>query len=326
MNIKSDEYLPSFERVMAKIILWIIVITMFFPFTLAPFVFSNNNVYAKELAEDSKQKVIDDVINKHIQKIEKKGYEEVRYILSPIARMEGKDFTFISFYEADIEKSILKNYIFYVKYYVISNKNHTLYFKTAQDKNEFLKNITKYQKNNYTEKTVWKGIGIETNQEELNKIITQKKKEYLAALAAAAKKKKTTSNSNYKKISSSGGIATSNTIVKYALQFNGNPYVSGGTSLTHGADCSGFTQSIYKHFGVNLPRTPAAQSRVGQAVSWSNLQPGDLVFYSGNGGKSVTHVALYIGDGQIIHARTPKKGIGIGPANIMVIMGARRVI
>ena len=75
-----------------------------------------------------------------------------------------------------------------------------------------------------------------------------------------------------------------------------------------------------------MPRTPSAQAKVGKKVSFSELKPGDLVFYSGNGGRSVTHVALYIGGGKIIHARTPKKGIGITTVNIMIKMGARRVI
>lgn len=100
-------------------------------------------------------------------------------------------------------------------------------------------------------------------------------------------------------------------IVAYAMQFLGNPYVWGGTSLTNGTDCSGFTQGIYRHFGIYLPRTSAAQAAALPSVSSSNVQVGDLFFY-GSGG--VSHVALYIGNGQIIHASNHRDGIKISNA------------
>lgn len=114
-------------------------------------------------------------------------------------------------------------------------------------------------------------------------------------------------------------------IAKFAKQFDGNPYVWGGTDLIRGADCSGFTQSIYKHFGVSLPRTARDQSQVGIEVPISKIQPGDLVFYS-SGQNYVTHVAIYIGNSKIIHARTPAHGIGINSVFIMKRLGIRRVI
>ena len=114
-------------------------------------------------------------------------------------------------------------------------------------------------------------------------------------------------------------------IAKFAKQFNGNPYVWGGTDLIHGADCSGFTQSVYKHFGISLPRTALDQSKVGVEVPISKIQPGDLVFYS-SGQDYVTHAAIYIGDGKIIHARTPAHGIGINSIFIMRRLHIRRVI
>ncbi len=119
-------------------------------------------------------------------------------------------------------------------------------------------------------------------------------------------------------------------IANYAKQFVGKPYRMGGQwngEMPYRAtDCSGFTQGVYKHFGISLPRVARDQARVGKAVSWNNLQPGDLIFYSGNGGKSVTHAAIYIGNGKIVHAQTPSLGIGISTSNIMVKMTARRVI
>lgn len=100
-------------------------------------------------------------------------------------------------------------------------------------------------------------------------------------------------------------------IVSYAMQFLGNRYVWGGTSLTNGTDCSGFTQGIYRHFGYSIPRTSSAQAAATRSVSSSEVQIGDLFFY---GSGSVSHVALYIGNGQIIHASNARDGIKISSA------------
>ena len=97
-------------------------------------------------------------------------------------------------------------------------------------------------------------------------------------------------------------------LVQYAKQFIGNPYVWGGTNLTSGADCSGFTMSIFKKYGISLPHHAASQAQMGTKVSLTDAQPGDLVFY-GNG--YIDHVALYIGDGKIIHASNAATGIKI---------------
>ena len=102
-------------------------------------------------------------------------------------------------------------------------------------------------------------------------------------------------------------------IANYAVQFVGNPYVYGGTSLTNGADCSGFTQSVMANFGIYIARTAADQSYGGTSVSISDIQPGDLLFYSD--GSGISHVALYIGGGQIVHAATESQGIIISSYN-----------
>jgi cell wall-associated NlpC family hydrolase len=104
------------------------------------------------------------------------------------------------------------------------------------------------------------------------------------------------------------GVCTGQQIVDYALQFEGNPYKWGGTSLTNGTDCSGFTQSVYAHFGISLPRTTSEQAKVGRAVTYSEIKPGDIICYPG-------HVALYIGNDKVIHASTPTKGIIISPTS-----------
>lgn len=98
-------------------------------------------------------------------------------------------------------------------------------------------------------------------------------------------------------------------ICQYAKEFLGNPYVWGGTSLTKGADCSGFVMSIFKKYGVSLPHSSRAQANCGTTIKVSEAQPGDLIFY-GNG-KTINHVAIYIGGGQVIHASSPKTGIRI---------------
>lgn len=112
-------------------------------------------------------------------------------------------------------------------------------------------------------------------------------------------------------------------LVSYAMQFLGNPYVWGGTSLTNGTDCSGFVMRIYEHFGYSLPRTSAAQAGATKTVSSGDVRPGDLFFY-GSGG--VSHVAMYIGNGQIIHASNPRTGIKISSAYYRTPIKIGRVI
>lgn len=108
-------------------------------------------------------------------------------------------------------------------------------------------------------------------------------------------------------------------VVAYASQFLGNPYVLGGTSLTEGTDCSYFVMAVYQHFGISVPRTSYGQRTCGQAVSYENAKPGDIICYSG-------HVAIYIGDGKIIHASNPRTGICYGNATYRTIVAVRRVL
>lgn len=139
------------------------------------------------------------------------------------------------------------------------------------------------------------------------------------------KKKSTTKKKTIKKKKTTSVVNTKGkSISTYAIQFNGNPYLHGGTSLTNGTDCSGFTQSVYKKFGKSLPRTVEAQAKVGTKVSFNSLKQGDLVFYS-NGGSKPTHVAIYIGNGKIIHASNPRSGIKISTVNIMKKVVAKRI-
>ena len=122
------------------------------------------------------------------------------------------------------------------------------------------------------------------------------------------------SDRNYSAPSGSNGQAVAN----YACQFVGNPYVYGGSSLTNGTDCSGFVMSVYAAFGVSLPHSSSAQRSCGYGVSIDDIQPGDIVCYSG-------HVGLYVGNGQIVHASTSKTGIIVSNASYRQILSVRRI-
>ena len=108
------------------------------------------------------------------------------------------------------------------------------------------------------------------------------------------------------------------------MQFLGNPYVYGGNSLTNGTDCSGFVKLIFAHFGYSLPRSSSAYASVGTQIPYTSAKPGDIMVYKYGG--SIGHVAIYIGNGQIVHASTPSGGIRIGSAYFVTPCFAVRVI
>ena len=115
-------------------------------------------------------------------------------------------------------------------------------------------------------------------------------------------------------------------IVENAMQYLGNKYVHGGNSLETGTDCSGFTMLLYAQYGYSISRTPAGQlEKAGRSIDYSEIQPGDIICYTSNG-STCTHVALYIGDGQIIHAANSRKGVVIYNADYDTIMGIKNVI
>lgn len=132
-------------------------------------------------------------------------------------------------------------------------------------------------------------------------------------------KPKGTATVNSAEILAANGSDIGKQIAIYACGFVGNPYVPGGTSLTNGADCSGFTQSVFKAYGYSIPRSSYSQRTAGKEVSFTEAQPGDIICYAG-------HVALYIGNGKIVHASGVKTGIKIGYATYREILSVRRIV
>lgn len=164
-------------------------------------------------------------------------------------------------------------------------------------------------------------VEAESKAEEEARLAAEEAKRKAADAAAAAATGSSSKNSGSSSSSSSSASSNGQAVVSYASQFLGNPYVYGGTSLTNGADCSGFVMSVFANFGISLPRTSYSQAGAGRAVSVSELQPGDLLFYHGFG-----HVAIYIGGGQVVHASNAQTGIKISAYNYSNIDRVVRVV
>lgn len=312
-----------------------------------------------EAVEEKRKDYLETLIDNKIKELEKDGYNNITYQKTVEDLDNSLNVSKIELNEENVSKYVLRNYKFYAEYKKITVDKKDYLFKSSDEANAFIKKLKKYENKTYKINNIKEQIGKETLQNTIDEIILSKriiaekaeaeakkakaqkeaKAKAKAKKAAAAKKTNKSSNTTTKKVetqtevkqeSNQKASATGIAIVNYAKQFNGKRYVLGGQWNGEypykPTDCSGFVRGVYKHFGYNLPRGARSQSKVGKPVSWSNLQPGDLVFYSGNGGKSITHVAMYIGNGKIIHAQTPQLGIGITTANIMVKMGAKRII
>jgi len=168
-------------------------------------------------------------------------------------------------------------------------------------------------------------VKAESKEEEEARLEKEAAERRAAQEAAAKAAAKTAKNNNESKkeivppVISENSSELGKSVADFACQFVGNPYVWGGTSLTNGADCSGFVLSVYANYGVSLPHSSAAQRNVGYAVDGiENAQPGDIICYSG-------HVGIYIGNGQIVHASTSKTGIIISNATYRSILSVRRI-
>ena len=166
-------------------------------------------------------------------------------------------------------------------------------------------------------------VKIQQEEAELKKLQEEERRrqeeERRRQAAAASSGSYTVSSSVSDIINNASGSDLGKKIALYACQFIGNPYVYGGTSLTNGTDCSGFTYRVYKDFGYTLTRTSYQQQSVGREVSYSEAQPGDIICYSG-------HVGIYIGGGYIVHASSPETGIKVSKATYRPIITVRRII
>ncbi|MBQ7480872.1 MAG: C40 family peptidase [Lachnospiraceae bacterium] len=178
--------------------------------------------------------------------------------------------------------------------------------KRKKEEEEKKKKSEEDKKKSEEENRTEEESGNEDNQEE------EKKQE-------EEQKKSEDSGSSGAVSASPGDSAKGKEIANFACNYVGNPYVAGGTSLTNGADCSGFVYAVYKNFGYSLPRNSYSQSTYGREVSYSEAQPGDIIYYGG-------HVGIYIGGGQIVHASTPATGIKISNALYRSIITVRRIV
>lgn len=157
------------------------------------------------------------------------------------------------------------------------------------------------------------------------KKLLQQEQQKLKQLEAQQAQQNSAANGNYKTtsytsiIEEADGSSLGKKVAKYACQYIGNPYVYGGTSLTKGADCSGFVYRVYKDFGYNLRRTSYEQRSEGKSVNYSDAEPGDLICYDG-------HIGIYIGGGKIVHASSAKTGIKVSNATYRKILSVRRIV
>lgn len=187
-----------------------------------------------------------------------------------------------------------------------AKKDATVYAQTVAKKNEEIRKAKEEESRKKAE-------------EEARKKAEEAKKKTASTVKTPTSSKNNNKYTGPSSSKSSGGTAEGRAIADYGLQFLGNPYVFGGTSLTNGIDCSGFVQAVYRHFGYSVPRSSSEQRSAGREVSYSEAQPGDIICYAG-------HVGIYIGDGQIVHASTPATGIKVGTATYRTILSVRRII
>ena len=330
--METNAPLPSWEGgkgISRKIIILFTIMimslsTLFLPYPISSLFYTTS--YAAEFINTDKTVVLQaremngfgSIIENYEQNLIKQGYQNVT---KKINRERLKqDFMSVGVQLSPKPRDyVLKAFDFYANFVQLTNEEQVYFFKTIEEANKFIDDVNQYIQTSYEiQEKVKKEIGSETKEDELAEVITEAKEQ-----AEEIERRKRWAAAAYTVVDTSD--ISDAEIVQFAIQFVGNPYVYGGTSLTNGADCSGFVQSVYSRFGISLPRGAEDQSCVGRAVSFDELQPGDLVFY-GNGRYEVDHVGMYIGGSKIIHAGTPATGINICTVNIMTKICARRFL
>ncbi len=175
--------------------------------------------------------------------------------------------------------------------------------------------------------TMGEGESLEVVEEEVNgwiKVLVDDQEGYISAEFAQVREELDTAMTMTELMYGQGVSDVRVDLCQFAKQFIGNPYVWGGTSLTKGADCSGFVMSVFRQYGFSLPHSSRAQAQMGKKISLAEAKPGDLVFYSGGG--TINHVAIYIGGGKVVHASNPRTGIRISAATYRTVSTVRRII
>lgn len=285
---------------------------------------------------------------------EEKQFDDMKNMVQFI--YEDNNSTFISMFLDSTDINDLINKAYYVskiydyaekkleEYKATKNQIHDLWDKLEQDKlylEETKSQLEQDKQNLQNQKAEQDRLLAKKKQESANfdaeiqrykqeaaaaKKKLQQEQQQLKKLQEQQKPISNAAHGNYqvtafdtKVIDDASGSDLGKKIAKYGCQFIGNPYVAGGTSLTNGADCSGFTYRIYKDFGYNIPRTSYEQRSAGTGVSYDQAQPGDIVCYQG-------HVGIYVGGGYIVHASTARTGIKISTATYREILSVRRII
>lgn len=315
-SITKEKYLATMLVILIFVAIFLVVAAFSKTTAYATNSLSSNSNLESEAAQEEDNLTI--LINKYIENLGAQGYENISYFKSFDAVAASGD-----------QELFSNNFVFYADYCVLKIDNVYYWFKNEQLADNFIEAFSKYEKQDYEKYiNVKEQIEEETSEEQLEQIILAKK---IAAEEEARRQRIIKKNVKYaasKVIVAEAampvytGNVTGEQIAEYAVQFVGNPYVWGGTSLTNGADCSGFVYTIYNNFGIEIPRV--GHSSIGTAVSYNALQPGDIIMYGD--GYTITHEGLYIGNGQVVHASTPRNGIKISSVDMMVKMGARRVI
>ena len=267
---------------------------------------------------------VSDMVNKaeYVEKLyeyDRKRLEEYQATVEEVAALqdkleEEKSELQTSMYELEDEQAYMEE-VLAKKKEEYENYNVVL----AKAKQEAAVYTTKIKQETAQIKQLEEEERRRAEEEARRKAEEEERRKAEAAQAQSSENTGSSTSSQNTPVVSSGGSAKGQEIANFACKYVGYPYKAGGTSLTEGADCSGFVWAVYKNFGYSLPRTSYAQSGAGRSVAYSEAQPGDIIYYGG-------HVGIYIGNGRIVHASTERTGIKTESATYRSIITIRRIL